>query len=242
MNARLTLLILVLVYGLDAVGGQPLPGTSPLTWPEDELPDRLMDGAHRFVERQIERSVDRRRTRWPNVDASNEQWNKAVTEHRERLKTIIGAVDVRLPPQIEYFGGTPKRTVVSPQESCSVSQVRWPVLEGVWGEGLYVAPKQPVAAVVLVPDADQTPEQLLGMTDGIPSESQIARRLIANNVAVLIPVLVSRNKLETNDPRLKQSDQTQREWLTTNQPAIFELLKNINTLIDASDDAGGVHW
>ncbi|MEO1998053.1 MAG: hypothetical protein ABGZ17_22575, partial [Planctomycetaceae bacterium] len=190
-----------------------LPGTQPLNWPEAELPDRLMDGAHRFVDRQIVRAAEQRSAFWPTSEATAEVWDKAVEDHRQRLKTILGVVDQRMPPRIEYFGPTPERTIAYVQDTFHVAQVRWPVLDGVWGEGLYVSPKKSIAAVVLIPDADQTPEQLLGMTNGVPADAQIARRLIANNVAILIPTLVSRGKLKATDARLKRSDQTQREWL-----------------------------
>ena len=45
---------------------EPLSGTKPLDWPQtdDALADRLMDGAHQFVERQIGESRDRRSRRW----------------------------------------------------------------------------------------------------------------------------------------------------------------------------------
>ena len=190
-----------------------LPGTQQLTWPESELADRLMDGAHRFVERQMRQAAKQRSDFWPPRDAAAEEWETTVKDQRQRLKTILGVVDQRLPPRIEYFGNTPERTIAYLQESFHVAQVRWPVLDGVFGEGLYVSPKNAVASVVLIPDADQTPEQLLGMAPGVPAESQIARTLIANQVAVLIPTLVGRDKIVTDDPRLKRSDQTQREWL-----------------------------
>jgi cephalosporin-C deacetylase-like acetyl esterase len=137
-----------------------------------------------------------------------------IEANRKELQTIIGAVDKRLPPRIEYFGNTFERVVAYQGDGFRVAQVRWPVLEGVWGEGLLVTPSEAaVAAAIVIPDADQTPEQLLGMVEGVPADSQLARRLIANNVEVLIPTLVSRQKLETEDVRLKRSDQTKREWI-----------------------------
>ena len=191
-----------------------LSGTTPLTWPEAGMPERLMDGAHLFVERKIADAAKNRHQFWPASDAGADAWKKAVNENREELRRIIGAVDKRLPPGIEYFGNTFERVVAYQGDGFRVAQVRWPVLEGVWGEGLLVTPSEAaVAAAIVIPDADQTPEQLLGMTEGVLSDSQIARRLVANNVEVLIPTLVSRQKLETEDARLKRSDQTHREWL-----------------------------
>ncbi len=191
-----------------------LPGTAPLEWTEADLPSRLMDGAHRFAERKIADAAKDRHQYWPSNDADADEWRKTIKANRAELRTIIGAVDKRLPERIEYFGNTFERVIAYDGKGFRVTTVRWPVLEGVWGEGLLVTPNDPVvAAAIVVPDADQTPEQLLGMEKGVPPDSQIARRLVANHVEVLIPLLVSRDKLDTDDVRLKQSDQTEREWL-----------------------------
>ena len=191
-----------------------LPGTGVLKWSEDELPDRLMDGAHRFVERKIADASKTRKRYWPQKHDTADKQAALLRANREELRTIIGAVDERLPPRIEFFGTSSEQVVVHRGDGFRVTQVRWPVIEGVWGEGLLVSPdKKAVAAAIVIPDADQTPEQLLGMAEGVPDESQIARRLIANKVEVLIPTLVNRQKLVTQDARLKRSDQTQREWL-----------------------------
>ena len=57
-----------------------------------------------------------------------------------------------------------------------VFQVRWPVLDGVSAEGLLVEPAKgaPAAHLVVVPDAGQTPEQILGLAPGLPPERQFA--------------------------------------------------------------------
>jgi dienelactone hydrolase len=190
-----------------------LPGTKPLVWPEAELPDRVMDGGHRFVERKIREAAKNRDRFWPGADANPDQWKRMIEANRAHLRTIIGAVDERLPARLEYFGNTLDGALVWAGDTFRVAQVRWPVVGGVFGEGLLLSPDKPSAAAVVIPDADQTPEQLLGISEGIPADSQIARRLVANHVEVLIPTMISREKLQTEDARLKQSDQTHREWL-----------------------------
>jgi len=208
-------LLVALFVSAAALGSDTkLPGTGVLKWPEDELPDRLMDGAHRFVERKIADASKTRKQYWPGKHDTADKQAALLRANREELRTIIGAVDERLPPRIEFFGTSSEQVVVHRGDKFRVTQVRWPVIEGVWGEGLLVSPdEKAVAAAIVIPDADQTPRQLLGMAAGVPDESQIARRLIANKVEVLIPTLVSRQKLVTEDARLKRSDQTQREWL-----------------------------
>jgi len=43
---------------------ETLPQTKPLEWEETDLSSRLMDGAHRFIERKIEESVAKRSQLW----------------------------------------------------------------------------------------------------------------------------------------------------------------------------------
>ncbi len=50
----------------------------------------------------------------------------------------------------------------------------------------------PLASVVAIPDADQTPEQIVGLAPGVPAESQFARRLAENGCRVIVPVLIDR--------------------------------------------------
>ena len=53
-----TITPLLLCFGAAAWAQQVqiLPGTQPLTW-EGDLSQRMMDGAHRFVERKIAESI-----------------------------------------------------------------------------------------------------------------------------------------------------------------------------------------
>lgn len=190
-----------------------LPETRPLTWSEAELPDLLMDGAHRFIERKIGDAAKNRHRFWPPKDAAAGRWTEMVESNRAHLRSIIGAVDHRLPPAMEYFGSELDGALVFRGEKFRIGQVRWRVLDGVFGEGLLVSPVEPVAAAVVIPDSDHTPEQLLGISEDSKVDSHFLQQLLASNVEILIPTLVSREKLATSDPRMKRSDQTNREWL-----------------------------
>lgn len=173
-----------------------------------------MDGAHRFAERKIAESLVTRATHWSRDFSSPEAYAKSVEPNRTRFRTILGVVDPRLPATLERYGDDAQPALVAETARYRVWQVRWPVLAGVWGTGLFVEPTTPaLAQVVLVPDADQTPEQWLGLAPGLPPASQTARRLAENGVELLLPVTVSRAKLTTDDPQLQKSDQTQREWI-----------------------------
>ena len=214
MNRCIIKAILCVLVAVGWSFGEQLPGTKPIQWPEEDLSARLMDGAHQFVERQIVESLEKRSRVWEYDASSPERYAESVAENRGRLREIIGAVDSRLPPHMERFGDEQNPALVAETPAYRVYQVRWPVLEGVFGEGLLVDPiGEPAGYVVAVPDADQTPEQLLGLSPGIGPDRQFVRRLAENGFEVVVPVLVSRQKLVADDSRLKRSDQTCREWV-----------------------------
>jgi len=196
------------------VATEILSGTTRLNVSEEELPDLLMDGAHQFVERKIAESVASREKLWKRDFSSPEAYTASVEPNRQRFKEIIGVVDERLPTAMEQYGSDAWPAVVAQTDLYRIEQVRWPVLEGLWGAGLHIRPsRKPVACVVFVPDAGQIPEQLLGLAPGIASESQLARRLAENGFEVIIPQTIHRDKLQTDNERLQKSDQTQREWI-----------------------------
>jgi dienelactone hydrolase len=193
---------------------QTLTGTAPLEWEESDLSVRLMDGAHQFVDRAIVETAGKRARFWTRDVSSAAAYNASVQPNRERLREIIGVVDPRVPVIMEQFGDEQNPALVAETSRYRVLQVRWPVLEGLFGAGLLVQPKTaPAGRVILVPDADQTPEQLLGLAPGGPVASEAALRFAENNFLVVIPTTVSRAKLKTDDPQLRTSDQTYREWI-----------------------------
>jgi hypothetical protein len=93
--------------------------------------------------------------------------------------------------------------------------VRWPVLEGVYGEGLLLEPAGAVLArVVALPDADWSPEMLAGLAPGVPAEAQFARRLAENGCLVLIPTLINRDiTWSGNEEHGKFTNQSHREYI-----------------------------
>jgi dienelactone hydrolase len=193
---------------------ETLPGTRPLEWKEEDLSAPMMDGAHRFVERKIAESIERRKAHWKQDFTSPEAYRKSIEPNRQRLREIIGAVDPRTAGALEQFGDDANPARVAATAAYEVYQVRWPVLDGVFGEGLLVRPKHEAAGrVIAIPDADQTPEMLLGLAEGLPPGGQWARRLAESGFEIVLPALVSREKLATDNRQLRQSDQTYREWI-----------------------------
>jgi dienelactone hydrolase len=190
-----------------------LPGTQALTW-EGDLSERMMDGAHRFVERKIEQSIQSRPQYWKRDFASRSLYERSVEPNRQRFTKIIGVVDRRVPVTMERFGDDDNPSLVAVTNTYRVYQVRWPVLENVWGEGLLLQPTKAARAhVITLPDADQTPEQMVGLTSGVAPESQFARRLAENGFEVLVPVMIDRTSRWSGHPDIRMTDQPHREWI-----------------------------
>jgi dienelactone hydrolase len=89
------------------------------------------------------------------------------------------------------------------------------VLDGVDGEGLLLEPKgKAKASIVALPDADWTPEMLVGLAPGVPAESQFARRLAESGCRVVVPVLIDRKDTWSGNPRLgRLTNQPHREFI-----------------------------
>jgi dienelactone hydrolase len=206
---------LALYIGALALSGQVLilPGTQPLTW-EGDLSERMMDGAHRFVERKIEESLQSRQTHWKRDFTSRQAYERSVEPNREQFRKAIGVVDPRVAVAVERFGDDDNPALVAETQTYRIYQVRWPALENVSGEGLLLQPrKPPLAHVVALPDADQTPEQISGLARGVAPEAQFARRLAENGFEVLVPVMIDRTARWSGHPDIRMTDQSHREWI-----------------------------
>lgn len=202
---------------------QVFPGTKPLTW-EGDLSAKMLDGAHKFIDAKINASIASRAALWNRDLSSREAYERSVEPNRRRFMKYIGVVD-KNEPETSYNPGLPaKPTPVSLQKIANnndpelvaetaayrVYQVRWPVLNGVYGEGLLLQPKGKVIAnVIAIPDADQSPEQIAGLAPGTPAGSQFARHLAENGYQVLAPTLISRTLIFPGQDK----QQTYREWL-----------------------------
>ena len=188
--------------------------TAPLQWEEEDLSERMMDGAHSFVERKIVESAAQRHTFWNYDFSSRESYRESIAENRSQLKVILGVVDERLPVRMERYGDDAAPALVTETTAYRVFQVRWPVLPGVFGEGLLVQPKRnPLGHIIVVPDASEIPEQTLGLGGRVDPAYQLGRRLAESGFEVVVPQTVGRRALETDDPRLRRADYTDREWI-----------------------------
>ena len=190
-----------------------LSGTKPLDW-EGDLSVKMMDGAHRFVERKIRESAVSRQKHWKRDLSSSRAYEESVEPNRRRFREITGVVDARVAPGMERWADAGGPELVAESPAVRVYQVRWPVLDGVYGEGLLLEPKSPPSAyVIALPDADQTPEQIAGLAPALAPASQYARRLAEQGCLVLSPVLIDRTARWSGRADIRMTDQPHREWI-----------------------------
>jgi hypothetical protein len=163
-----------------------LPGTQPLSW-DGPLDVKMREGVNLFLDERIARSVEKRTSYWNRNFSNPQSYENSVAPNRENLKKIIGVVDQRLPASMERFGDSDCPSLVSETSRYGIFQVRWPVLKNaddagiVYGEGLLIEPNsKPLGYVVAIPDADNNPEEIAGLSAGLLPQNHYARRLAEN--------------------------------------------------------------
>ncbi|MBM4027103.1 MAG: hypothetical protein FJ280_17115, partial [Planctomycetes bacterium] len=162
------------------------------------------------------RSVEERAVHWNRNPASPQAYSESIQDNRARFQRILGAVDPRAPvPALELIATTALPAKVAETDAFTVWAVRWPVVAAITGEGLLLEPKTKVrVCVVALPDADQSPEALVGLLPGVAADSQFARRLAENGCRVLVPTLIDRrDDFSGNDLVKRFTNQPHREWI-----------------------------
>ena len=194
--------------------GEPLADTDQLTM-QGDLATQMVEGLDRYVMRELDASVETRENLWSRDYSSPEAYVQSVAPNRQRFLKIIGAVDERKPfTALEYVSATDSPALVAQDDGYSVYAVRWPVFEGVDGEGLWLEPaKEPIAQIVALPDADCTPEMLAGLSPGLTREMQFAHRLAEQGCRVLIPVIIDRSDTWSGNPAFRMTNQPHREFI-----------------------------
>jgi dienelactone hydrolase len=202
--------------------GPPLPGTRPLSLTGD-IASELVAGVDRFLLKKLDESPKTRERFWNRDFSSLRAYDTSVEPNRKRLAHILGVRDplaqfdnAEHPDDVSY------QFVATSGEAYSVRSIRWPAFGDVNGEGLETTThsRLPMDTIVVIPDADQTPEQLFGLAPGVPADSQVARRLADNGYNVIVPALIDR----TVSARNGRARLTSREFVYR---SAFELGRHI---------------
>ncbi len=202
----------VFSIGVDASADQPLDGSRPLTQtrPLDVV---MVEGIDRFALRELASARQQRHRRWKLDYTSRDVYEQSLTPYRKRFAERIGAIDRRVEARgIELITTTTQSSLVAENEHFQVHAARWPVLDGIWAEGLFLQPKSRVVArVVAIPDADWTPEMIAGLE---ACDSTFAGDLAAMGCEVLVPTLVNRDsKFSANASIGRSTNLSHREFI-----------------------------
>ncbi len=206
----LLLCVSVSLWLVCPLSAEPLPGTKLLD-EKGDLARIMVDGIHKYLDRELAAAPKKRDELWKPDLASKEALAKSLPAKRERLKKILGVVDERVKPNLEYVSGPGKPSLLAEIDGCKVHNVRWSVLPGVDAEGLLIEPKgAPKANVVAIPHADQLPEELAGLTKG----DDFALRIARHGCRVLIPTVIDRKDELSGNAKLKrQTNIPHREFV-----------------------------
>jgi dienelactone hydrolase len=216
MLRSLPLLLILAVPTL----ADPLPKTTALTR-EGDLSAQMVAGIDTYLTKlreETEKSRPALKLDLPSParDVSAEAFDRSAAPAREKLRKILGVVDTRVSFQdLELVGTVGTPALIAETERYKVYTVRWPVLPGVDGEGLLLEPTgKVVAQVVALPDADQTPEQLVGLQPGVAPGSQFARHLASFGCRVVVPTLIDRrDDLSGSAAMNRWTNQPHREFI-----------------------------
>ena len=189
------------------VSGDPLPGTAPL----EKHPDRsaaMRSGFRKYLLQRLATSKQRRE------QATIDDWKQWAPQQRTALRRMIGAVDRRVQPvTMELVGTVDQGAQLVEDDTLRVLRVRWPVVAGVFGEGLLLEPRGDVALNVLVlPDAGQSPEQLCGFLAAEKS-SAYPWWLARNGCRVLVMTLIDRSDEWSGSAEVAWTNVPHREWI-----------------------------
>jgi dienelactone hydrolase len=184
---------------------------------DGDIAATMIDGIDRFLMKETERSVEGRERFWKRDFSSREAYEKSIEPNRRRLAHILGVRDERpARVEMELVATTERGALVGKSDAFEAYAVRWRAFGNVHGEGLLLKPvgREPVADVVAIPDADQTPEMICGLAEGVAPESQYARRLAESGCRVVVPVLISRKIAKRPAPgRQNGPEMSDREFL-----------------------------
>ena len=204
--------------GIEYIEKAVLPETSELT-ATGEIWRDMVRGIDRYIESATEKVVQERKLNWKENRESAE-------EKRQTLRHIVGLKDERTAPNLALkaafqawaetseSGFSSSAGCVGKGPGFRAFAVRWNVFRAVQGDGLILVPDGKCrAAIVALPDCDQTPEMLAGLAPGIPPQSQFARILAGQGCLVIAPYLIDRGNEHSGLPGVQSIRHPHREVL-----------------------------
>ncbi len=183
---------------------------------------QMVDGIHRHLLAQTGQQADERSRLWSRDFSSAANYEQSVAANRERFRRIIGVVDQRAAAlALELEVAFASQTEIVRSSHYTIYAIQWRVFGPVTSDsggmnatGLLLQPKDPpVARVVAIPDANCTPEMLVGIEPGIPAQAQFARTLAECGIQVIVPLIINRDDSFSGIPGIGMTNMPHREWI-----------------------------
>jgi dienelactone hydrolase len=220
--------------------GDNLSGTELMLSEEvKNFRSEMIMGMYGYFKQASRSCLQSRETHWNRNYSSPVAYSESIEPNRNRFKKIIGVIGEREPLEgLTLVETTFMKSLVAETGYYSIFNVSWPVLEGITGTGLWIEPhSEAKAQIVVLPDADQTPEMLMGLTPEVSQkmvnefdsresliksrerkfykseEIQFARRFAEAGCRVIIPVLINREARWSGTPGVRMTNQSHREFI-----------------------------
>ncbi|PHS10436.1 MAG: hypothetical protein COA78_11260 [Blastopirellula sp.] len=176
--------------------------SEPLNW-EGDIASKMIDSLDQFLLNQIDHADTTRASHWNRDTSSVAAYEKSVDKNRTSLINKLGINQPRASAkQFNIVSAIGQSAAIAENDHIEVFEVTWPVVDQIQGKGLMVVSKsgKPKASVIVIPDCEQTPEELLGLTAS-STASPLILKLVDAGCSVLIPQLIDRKMVEVRRNR-----------------------------------------
>lgn len=171
----------------------PLSGTALLNW-EGDLAVRMVDGIDEWLDDEIK---------------ENREAGGDLGGTREELARKLGLTLDSRPEKNAFVYSSRRKGPAGHGQGFTIREVRWRAFAEVDAMGLLLEPDEraPIADVIAIPDAGQSPEEICGLEPfgKLGRTLPFAGRIALNGCRVLIPVLIDRAG--------ERHGMSTREWL-----------------------------
>lgn len=201
---------------------EPLPRTKPLQL-EGDLAMLMVNGIDQYLMNTIEENTENRNRIWEAGTSSEDTYPQFIESKRKLLIERLALTYMPEPVRMQWEGDvefgdskpfTTHTALVGENELYSIYEVKWKAFRQVEGVGFLLVPKGEVlAAVVAVPDADQTPEDIVGLQNTESQTLPFAGLLAQQNCLVIVPTLINRKDTYSGVPDIRMTNQPHREYL-----------------------------
>jgi dienelactone hydrolase len=203
------------------LASEKLAGTKLLDW-DGDLAARMVDDLHAFADRETAASVARRARHFKPNFANAKAYQESLEPNRARLRKYLGvsepgSIDANA-PGVGFLGELRDDRGDGSGNGYTTSHYVLTALPGFQTDVYIVRPEVShnviPPAIILLPDADESPEAYLGVDESQPDAAAVAVKLAQRGFCVAVPRLVNRDHTHSVVAKgLKKTMQPHREFV-----------------------------